>query len=216
MRLRTSVLGFACCLAFCSSTLAGDRIGIGVKAGTLGIGVDVTGRLTSWLSVRGSASGFEITEDIDESDIEYEADLEVGAYGILIDLHPFKGDFRLTAGLMENKNRIDLTARATDDLEIGNTTYTPAQVGTLTGEATFEERVSYFGIGFGNAARGPGRLRLVLDLGVLMQGSADVELATTSAQVSAVDFEIEESELEEDAADYEFWPVLAIGFSLRI
>jgi len=68
----------------------------------------------------------------------------------------------------------------------------------------------------GNAASGPGRIKLVLDAGLLMQGSADISLSSDSGLVSQDDIDAEIEELEEKAEDYDFWPVLSIGISFRI
>lgn len=167
-----------------SPALSGDRIGIGVKAGTLGLGVDVTGRVNNWVSLRASVNGADASRSYSESDVDYDGDFKFGAYGLLVDFHPLKGNFRLTAGLMKNRNSIDLTARPTADVEIGNNTYTPAQVGTLTGDVRFKDTVPYLGIGFGSAARAPGRVRFVLDAGVLEQGSGSVSISSSLTQVA--------------------------------
>jgi len=142
--------------------------------------------------------------------------VKLGAYGVLLDFHPFQGKFRLTAGLMKNRNKIDLTARPTADVQIGGTTYTPAQVGTLKGDVTFKDSVPYFGIGLGEAAKGPGRLKFVLDVGVLMQGSGGVTLASNTGLVSASDLRQEKSDIEDHISRFKFWPVLGLGISFRL
>ena len=201
-----------------STSFAGERIGIGVKVGTLGVGVDLTARATNWLSFRGSVNAVNLSETYSETDAEYEADVELGAYGLLVDFHPFKGNFRLSAGIMGNRNQIDLLAEPTEDITIGDGTYTPAEAGTLTGEVRFKETVPYFGIGFGSAAKGPGRVKFVLDVGVLQQGSGDVELESSSSSTPGLssDLEKEEASIESDIEDYKLWPVLAFGISFRI
>lgn len=203
-------------LATLSPAAAGDRVGIGVKAGTLGLGVDLTGRITNWFSVRASYNTADVSESDEVSDIEYDGDVALGAYGLLLDFHPFKNNFRLTAGYMRNRTGIDLTGLPTTDTEIGDTTYTPAEIGTLTGKVTFEQDVPYFGIGYGSAAKGPRRFRFLFDLGVLDQGSGDVSLSSSTGLVQESDLEQEIQEIEEDIEDYKLWPVIALGFSFRI
>lgn len=195
---------------------AGDRVGIGVKVGTLGLGVDLTGRVNNWFSVRGSVNAYDLTKTYSDTDIDYDADATLGAYGVLLDFHPFRGNFRLTAGYMKNRNQIDLEAVPTADVEIGDTTYTPAEVGTLTGGVQFEDSAAYFGLGFGSAAKGPGRVRFVLDVGALMQGAGDVTIASSTGLVSGADLAKEEAEIEDDISSVSFWPVLAFGISFRL
>jgi len=195
---------------------AGERIGIGVKVGTLGYGLDVTGRIVDWFSVRGSVNAIDVSRSYESSDIDYDGDLELGAYGVLLDFHPFRGDFRITAGLMRNRNEISLTADPSDDVEIGDTTYTPAQVGTLRGGVEFNKVAPYFGIGIGSAADGPGRIKFVLDVGALKQGSGDATLDASSSQVSRSDLKEEEDDIEDKISNYRYWPVIALGISVRI
>jgi len=197
-------------------TVAGDRVGIGVKAGTYGIAIDVTGRINDVLAIRGSYSAFDYSDEVEVEDIEYDGDLALGGAGLMLDVHPFRNGFRLTGGYFSNRNDIELEAVPTEDIEIGDSTYTPAEVGTLDGGVDFKDSAAYFGIGYGNAASGPGRVKLVLDAGLLMQGSADISLSSDSGLVSQDDIDAEIEELEEKAEDYDFWPVLSIGISFRI
>ena len=208
-----------CAIVFMASLspgYAGDRVGVGVKAGTLGFGVDLTGRVTNWFSIRGSFNTADVSQSDEISDIEYDGDMALGAYGILLDFHPFKNNFRLTAGFMRNRTGIELTGRPTTDTEIGDNTYTPAEIGTLSGDVTFEEDVPYFGLGYGSAAKGPKRVKFLLDLGVLSQGSGDVTLSSSSGIVLQSDLDLEVQEIEDDIEDYTLWPVLALGISFRI
>ncbi len=195
---------------------AGDRIGIGVKAGTLGLGVDLTGRVSDWFSVRGTLNKYDYDESVSEGDIDYDGTLKLGAYGVLLDFFPMKGSFRLTAGLLKNRNALDVSGTPTADIDIGDTTYTPAQVGTLAGDVQFKSTVSYFGLGFGNAAKAPGRVRFVFDIGILGQGAGDVTLSSSTGLVSAADLQEEEKQFEDDIDSYKIWPVIALGISFRI
>jgi hypothetical protein len=203
-------------VASMSPVQAGDRVGIGVKAGTLGLGVDVTGRVTNWFSIRGSFNTADVSTTDEVSDIEYDGDVALGAYGLLLDLHPFKNNFRLSVGFMRNRTGIDLTGQTTEDTQIGDNTYTPDEIGTLTGAVEFKEDVPYFGLGYGSAAKGPHRVKFLLDLGVLSQGAGEVSLSSSTGLVLQSDLEQEVQEIEEDIEDYDLWPVLALGISFRI
>jgi hypothetical protein len=196
--------------------LAGDRVGLGVKAGTLGLGVDVTGRFTNWLSVRGTYNKADLSRSEEVSDVDYDGDVALGAYGLLLDFHPFKGNFRISAGYLKNRTGVDMDAEPTVDTEIGDTVYTPAEIGTISGELDFDDKVPYFGLGYGSAAKGPNRVRFVLDVGVLSQGSGDVTLSNSTGLVDPDDLRQEEENAEDDIKDYDLWPVLAFGISFRL
>src|SRR5262245_46935146 len=84
-------------LAAASSAVAGDRFGVGVKIGTLGYGAELTGRINDWVGIRGSLSEVNVTRGYHHTDVDYDAEVKLGAYGVLVDFHPFRGDFRLSA-----------------------------------------------------------------------------------------------------------------------
>ena len=211
-----SIVLAASVLAASSPARAGDRVGVGVKVGTLGVGFDLTGRITDWFNVRGSYSTKDLSKTHESSGIEYDDDIALGAYGVLLDFHPFKNNFRLTAGFMRNRTGVDVTSTPTQDTEIGDTTYTPAQIGTLTGTIDFKDDVPYFGIGYGNAAKGPHRVKFLLDLGILEQGSGQVTLTSSTGLVSQSDLDKEVQQVQDDIKDYKLYPVLSLGISIRI
>ena len=80
----------------------------------------------------------------------------------------------------------------------------------------FRSCVAYFGIGYGNAAKGPGRIGFVFDLGVLPQGRPQVTLTSSTGLVSSADLQKEQSKVSDDTKNFKFWPVIALGLSFRI
>ena len=195
---------------------AADRLGVGVKAGTLGIGVDFTGSVNDWFGLRASANQYNYSHGFDKEGIHYDGDLKLGGSGVLADFYPLKGRFRLTGGALSNRTKVDLTAAPTSDVQIGDTTYTPSQVGTLNGEMKFRSSVPYFGIGYGKAAKGPGRIGFAFDVGVMPEGRPHVTLASSTGLVSMADLQKEESKVSDDTKNFKLWPVIALGISFRI
>lgn len=219
MRTRGMVVCAALAVLFLAAPRpaeAGDRVGVGVKFGTLGFGVDITGRINDLFSVRASFNGANANDTHDESGIEYDTDVDFGASGLLLDLHPFRNNFRLTAGWMKNRTGADLVAVPTGNIEIGDTTYTPAEAGTLNGDIAFKDSAGYVGFGYGSAARKPGRVRFLLDVGALLQGKAQATLTSSTGLVSQADLAKEEQELEDDLDNLSFYPVVALGISFRL
>lgn len=198
------------------SSRAGDRIGIGIKAGTLGFGLDLTGRVNDWFSLRGTYSQYDYKKTFEESGNDYDGTLKLGAYGVLADFFPAKGNFRISIGYFKNRNEIDLFSTPTAPVEIGNTIYPAAAVGTLTGDVVFNTYAPYFGIGYGSAARPGARVRFVFDIGVMSQGAGDASLSSSTGLVSPADLAIEEADIENEIDSYKLWPVIAFGISFRI
>jgi hypothetical protein len=200
-------------LGITHSVTAAD-FGLGLRAGTYGIGAELGVGFTPWFGLRAGGSTLDVSEDYDQNDINYDGTLKLGGYGLWVDFFPMKGTFRLTAGMLSNRNAIDLKAVPTDQIDIGDGTYDPEQVGTLIGDIEFDSTVPYFGIGWGNIARGK-RIGFLADLGVVWQGAGAVTLDATAGFVDPDDLAAEAAQIEDDIEDYEFWPIVSVGLSIR-
>lgn len=195
---------------------AAEGFGLGVKAGTLGLGVEGTFRLSDRFNLRAGLNNYSYSTDETASGIQYDADLDLKSAALLLDWHPFAGTFRLSAGLMSNKNALHLLATPTSDQTIGGNPYTPADIGTLSGDVTFKKSVPYAGIGWGNAAK-RGRIGISFEIGAMFQGSPDVSLRGNGGLAGDPAFEAdlrrEEQEAEADLEDFELYPVISLGLS---
>lgn len=201
-----------------AGSAAADGFGLGVKAGTLGLGVEGTVGLSERFNLRVGANSYSYKYDETASGVRYDADLDLQSAALLLDWHPFAGTFRMTAGLMHNKNAVHLLATPTEDQTIGDTTYTPAQIGTLSGDVTFKKSVPYAGIGWGNAAR-RGRFGMSFEIGAMFQDKPEVTLRGDGGAAGSGAFEDdlrrEEQEAEADLEDFDVYPVVSLGFSFR-
>ncbi len=194
-------------------------VGVTGKVGTTGLGGDVTVPLVSnWLNLRGGYNFGELRPSITYAGIKYKADVHFESVPILLDLHPFHGNFRITGGVFYNKNDMDLSSTV-DASEVG----LGAGVGTATLNANVswsKEFVPYFGIGWGNAADdntldSPIAVGFSLDIGAFYQGSPDVFLTDSSGLVPPADLALEQQLLEDDLSDFKFYPVITVGIHIR-
>lgn len=196
-------------------------VGIGVtgKAGTTGLGADVTVPLVSnWLNLRGGYNFGELRPSIAQAGIDYKSDVHFESVPILLDLHPFHGNFRVTGGVFYNRNELDLSSTV-DASTVGN--------GSSSGTATLNANVSwskdfapYLGIGWGNAADDntldlPIAVGFSLDIGAFYQGSPSVLLSDSSSSVNPADLEAERQQLEDDLSGFKFYPVVTVGIHIR-
>lgn len=199
----------------CGPALADNDFGVGVKAGTLGIGLEGTWRPLPYLDVRLGANTFDYDDTGSQAGVNYDATLNLETfYGTANFSFPLS-PFRVTAGLFSNGNEINLVSAdngATYD--IGGTTYSSAEVGTLQSKASFPGTAPYFGIGYDFSLFG--KVGLNLDLGVLWQGEPDVTLTSDGLLANDPNFqdalEAERQELNDEVKDYKAWPVLSLGF----
>ena len=200
-----------------------EGIAVGARGGTAGIGPEVVVSLGHRANLRVGANllgnyGY----SSERGGIPYDLELELRSGLGVVDFHPTGGGFHLSAGALYNKSRVDGAAAPAGTYTIGGTSYTGAEVGSLTAAARFErELVPYVGLGFGNAVGDGRRLRLSLDLGVAFQGAPRVELATSGPIASDARFQAdlarEKAEVDEEltASRYKYYPVVGLGLSYR-
>jgi len=186
---------------------------------TLGLGVEGTARILPKLNARLGINYYPYTYDEEEDDVDYDIDMNLFSGSALLDWHPFAGVFRISAGLVLNRNELDMEARPTGFVEIGDQEYAPAEVGTLSGDVDFRSVAPYVGIGWGNAVGEDKRWGFVCDLGIVFQGSPDADLAATGPIASDPTFQAdlakEEENLEDDLDFFKYYPVISFGISYK-
>ena len=213
------VLGSIMILGGTARADTGD-IALGVKAGTLGLGAEMTIGVLPHLNVRVGLNGFTYDYDTKIGEIDYDFDLNLFSGALLADWHFLEGAFRLSAGLVLNQNKIDFKARTDEDyFIIDDIAYSTEDVGDLDGTIDFNDISPYLGIGWGNAVGENKRLCFFIDLGVLFQGSPQVEMSATGSIASDPEFQRhlknEEKEIEDETENFKFYPVIAIGIAYK-
>jgi hypothetical protein len=195
------------------------NVALGVKAGTLGIGGELTIGLAPPLNLRLGVSGLNYTYDDTYDDVDYDLDADLLSAGLLLDWHPFSGSFRLTAGVLFNDSQADLSARDPDGYTINDEHYSTAAVGRLSGSMDFADLAPYVGIGWGNAIGEGGRITVGLDLGLMYQGDPDVSLQASGPIRNnprfRADLQAEEEEIEDDTFWLKYYPVIGLSIGYR-
>jgi hypothetical protein len=207
-----------------SSTAAWADVGVLLKAGTLGAGLDVTVGMSESLGLRLQANALSYENDFNESDVDYRADVELKSAGLLLDWHPFSGVFRVSLGAYWNGNEATAVGRPTGGTYVINgVTYNAADIGSLDGQIDFESVAPYLGIGFASAPKAGRGMTFSFDLGVLYQGEPNVGLTATCGvglppatctQLQS-DVAAEQASLQEDLSGYKFYPVVSFGIGYR-
>jgi hypothetical protein len=196
---------------------AGDNA-IGIKAGALGLGVEYTRNLSDRWAIRGGINGSQLGFDGEESGIDYQFDFVWDSLSIGVDLHPFKSPFRLTAGILRDNNGLNGESRPTSNVTIGNTSYTPAQVGVLTSTVGFKQTAPFVGLGWDWSLK-KRHFGMSFDMGVLDQGSPRVTLRGSGTLLGDPAFQqdvaTEEAQLRDSLRDLDLLPYLTVGFVIR-
>ena len=196
------------------ATEADSNFGLGVRAGTLGIGMEATWRALPWIDLRAGFSRYDYDDNDTHAGIPYNATLALDTYYVTANLRFPLSPLRLTGGVFSNGNELRLTSAGGGSVEIGGRNFNSADVGTLRGITSFSATAPYLGVGGDFTILG--RVGLNLDLGVLWQGkptatlNADGVLASNPIFQSAL--EAEQRELNDDISNYKAWPVISLGF----
>jgi hypothetical protein len=207
---------------------AAAEVALGIKAGTLGAGLELTAGISPQWNARFGLQGGTYSERREVSDIDYDAEARLRSGSAWLDYHPGGHGFRLTGGLLWNGNELNGSSLPPSSgfYDIGGVPVPVSQVGTLDAKASFDTIAPYAGLGWGNAVSEGGKVRFALDLGVVYQGKAKVDLTANVPSGSVLDTPAgrellgallarEERDLEDDASSYDLYPVVAIGLSYR-
>ncbi len=193
---------------------------IGVRAGLLGIGGEVSKLLTSHVGVRVGVNTFSATLNAKEqSNITYNGKVKLQSFTALLDLYPSpRGSFHLTGGLITRPLKVTLTGVPTGGtFDINSHPYTAAAVGTLTGTGEYGSAMPYVGIGVGTAASKHGGLAFVFDLGTAI-GKPTISLTASGAANNAQlqsDLAAQIASTQKDLDKVPVYPVLSIGLMYR-
>lgn len=214
----TTGLMLAAFLGAGHSAAHADGHAVAAKAGALGLGIEYTYSFSDRLGVRVGVNGSELEFDAEESGIEYDFDLVWDSLSLAVDFHPMRNPLRLTAGVLRNDNRLEAVSRSVGNITVGNTTYTPAEIGTLTGQVAFDDTAPFVGVGW-DWSRKKARFGVSFDIGVVQQGSPQVSLIADGAMVGdpvfAADVAAEEAELADSLEDFDLLPFATLGLVFR-
>lgn len=195
---------------------------LGVKAGTLGVGLELTMEAIKNVNLRFGANYFKFGTEVEIEDNDYDLDLKLNSYTALADWFVADGDFRVTAGLFINENSLNGVALPSNTYEIGDTVYTSDQVGVLAAEVGFATVAPYLGIGWGNPLSDDRSLSFMADLGIMFAGKPSLDVTSTGGLLSndpTLQSNIEQ--VEQDFRDTDeisllrFYPVISVGLNYR-
>lgn len=201
----------------------GGDYGIYATAGTIGLGGGVAANFGSHVGARLGYTAFNYDiDDLEESDLTFNGEAELGGLQALLDWYPFAGGLRISVGAVESA-RVTLNATPVGGtFTFDGVEYSAANVGEARGKAEFRSLAPYVGIGFGRALTLDGRFSFTGDIGVAFTGTPDITLSVTCNSANAMlcaalddDAAAEQAQLQQDAKDYKYWPVLSFGVSYR-
>ncbi len=205
----------------CGIAAGSGGLAVAPKVSTLGLGGEVIVGIAKDLNLRGGGNWLDADYDHTFSDVDYEMQIDLLSYALMADWHCFGGSFRITGGVLYNKNKAALLGTPSEaTIEIGGIDYPVADVGTLSGKVSSDKEIApYVGIGWGNALDSKGRIGLMVDLGVVYTDSPTIALAASGPLASDPAFQDslarEQRDLQDDADEFKWYPVLGVSLYFR-
>lgn len=197
---------------------ASAQVSVSGSVGTTGGTVEAKIKVAPIVAIRGGYNYFQYEADDTYDDIAYQGDLDLSTAGAFVDVHPFGNAFMLTGGAYFGEKTLDLFATPTTNVQIGNQTYTPAQVGTLNLTGDLEDTAPFVGLGWDTSFDTSG-LGFRFIAGAMFTGTPAIDLTASGGTLSndpgfQTQLANEVQNLQDDIDDYEIYPVVQVGLSL--
>jgi hypothetical protein len=189
-----------------------NDIAIGIKASTLGLGVEAIKPINAIDFRLGiNKASYAGNKTIDS--VDYSADLNAQTISLLADWHPANNSFFVSGGMMANNNKFDLSAAATSNKSI-NIGDTIVNTGKVDSTISFDGASPYIGIGYRQPIASSKGLSLTSELGVLYQGSPNISIKVSPQNlVSQPDIDKEIDNIRKDIDPIKYWPIASLGIS---
>lgn len=207
----------------------GSAHALGINFGIQGVGLDYAYRINPHFSarVRGMYNQLEIQDypyTLDGQSINLNVALDLQQVGLIFDYYPSKNSsFKLMFGAAYFLSQeINFGIRIQDTLYIGDDgpdpddkgdfIYLPDDIGGIDLGVSWSQIAPYVGLGFGRAVP-KGRVGFALEMGAFYTGPPQIE----SASYGLIDIsEAEEAELEENLAQFAWYPQLNFRLSIKL
>ena len=164
------------------------------------------------LEIGGSKFHLTINDKI-LADTSYNVNIDLESIHLLSNFHPFNKKFKITIGVLYNKNCAYLDGKYTGANIIVNGITIPANhIGSLSGKIYFNPISPYVGIGWGPYYESKVGFNFAIDFGILYHGKPKITLSgsnvTTAAVAAAITDEIQDLTHEFDK--FVIYPILSL------
>jgi hypothetical protein len=193
---------------------------IGLRASTLGLGVEASKLIVGHLGIRAGANFLGLHASHSISNVEYSGRLHLENFPVLLDLYPWsRGSFHLTGGVLFDQNRITGTGvpGPTGNITLNGHSYSGAQIGVLSAAIKYPSTGGYFGLGFGTPARNS-LVAFLFDAGAVFS-TPKFSLNATNPGADptlASDTQAQQATSQKKVSKYgKVYPVISTGLALR-
>ena len=173
------------------------------RISTLGYGLGLGFQATDSVVARVGFNQFSKTYSTTSGAVNYNGNLKLSSADLLADWHLFGGVTHLTAGLVYNNNKVEMTS--VGQYTLNGTAYT----GTLNSSVTFNKVAPYLGFGWSGQPKNSG-FSFNSDFGVLFQGQPK---ASVSGSGNAAADATAQADLENSLKNFRYYPVISVGIA---
>lgn len=190
---------------------------LGISGGTTGIGPVACFPLSEVTSFRLGMGflSFEREQEVDT--LSYQMDVSLRWFPLILDYNPGGSFFRLAGGIFINQSSADASYVPDFTVELGGHTYTPDNVGEVTGKVSMQPLSPYLGIGLGRPAGGNSGVGFLLDTGIAFT-SFNASLNHVGGNLPPgleeqlmEDLEMEADSLQNSLDGLKVYPVASVG-----
>ena len=127
-----------------------------IHAGSSGAGGQVEVVFNDYLTARVSGDWLRFSAsfnaiDFETIDIAYSGRADWATVGVFADLHPFRNGWFISGGVFQGDRNASFAGAPTSDVIIEGMTFTPADIGTVMGEAKLTSTSPFVGLGWDEA-----------------------------------------------------------------
>lgn len=203
-----------------------QKANVGITTGTLGTSIEISKPVNEYVSVRADLHvAGSLSKAVTLEGNSYNATFTPDTKSLLVDIHPFKGAFYVTGGLVQQDISFKLTGQpASGNYSFNGTSYSASSVGSFTGTAGFNKSTApYLGLGWSNRAKKSEGVAFSFEAGVIDVGTgkADISVACGSAlstgQCSTLQTDVtsEVAKVNSKLNRNLYYPVVKLGVSYR-
>ncbi len=181
---------------------------------TLGGGLELASPLTERYTARLGFNTFKTSANENSGGIDYKGDLKLSSVTALVDWRPWSGVTHLTAGVIFNNNKLEMSGTTTaGTYDFNGATYSSAGGDSVTTTVDFNKVAPYLGIGWSGQPTKQG-FSFSTDIGILFQGSPKAAVTTSGAWGGADTAQLAadaQNQLNSDLNNFKYYPVISVG-----
>ncbi|MFC5342559.1 hypothetical protein ACETK8_05370 [Brevundimonas staleyi] len=191
-----------------------------LNLGTTGVGAEAQMALGPVFVLRAGIDTLGYDFDQSYSDVDYAGRFDFDTVSGAVDLHPFLNGWFVSGGVYVGERTIHLNGTPNAPVEIGGQTFTPQQVGTLSGRVKLSDTAPFVGVGYDDAFYRRGTWGFRGLVGVAWSRTPEVGLNAEGGTLSndpafRARLEQEARDIQEDAEDKAFFPIVQLGLTAR-